>query len=200
MLLSFILLFKLFQLWLLEALSGFNKPGIWALPHSIALDVSGSFCIIAAPLLKSMGCLGPPGMPMWWPRWVDWEGGREAQDRGDIGIHMADSLSCSAETNKVAKQLYSNKNNKKIHPCSYMDPLFVPYNYWVVFHIWIYHSSFIYSPVEEHQSDVSFREIRSKTAMWISTYRFYGSIKVSVMSKYLGVRLLGCTVNIYLTS
>ena len=29
----------------------------------------------------------------------DREGGREAQEGGDIGIHIADSLCCTAETN-----------------------------------------------------------------------------------------------------
>ena len=29
----------------------------------------------------------------------DREGGREAQEGGDIGIHTADSLCCTAETN-----------------------------------------------------------------------------------------------------
>ena len=38
---------------------------------------------------------------LWWPRWVGWGGGggREVQKGGDIGIHTADSLRCTAETN-----------------------------------------------------------------------------------------------------
>ena len=59
---------------------------------------------------------------------MDWEGGREAQEGRDICVHMADSLRCTAETNKVVKQLCFNKNNKKIPPCSYMDHKFVPFN------------------------------------------------------------------------
>ena len=39
-----------------------------------------------------------------------WDGGgREAQEGGDICIHIADSLCCTAETNNIVKQLYSIK-------------------------------------------------------------------------------------------
>ena len=34
----------------------------------------------------------------------------EIQKRGDICICIADSLYCTAETNNIVKQLYSNKN------------------------------------------------------------------------------------------
>ena len=39
--------------------------------------------------------------------------GKEIQKRGDICIHIADSLCCTVETN-IVRQIYSNKiNNKK---------------------------------------------------------------------------------------
>ena len=43
----------------------------------------------------------------------DREGESEAQEGGDICIHMADSLCYTAETNNTVKQLYSNKYVKK---------------------------------------------------------------------------------------
>ena len=36
---------------------------------------------------------------MWWPRGLGWEGGREAQEGGDICTHMADSPCYTAGTN-----------------------------------------------------------------------------------------------------
>ena len=39
--------------------------------------------------------------------WVGW-GGREVQEGGDVCIHIADSLHCTAETNNIVKQFYSN--------------------------------------------------------------------------------------------
>ena len=36
---------------------------------------------------------------LWGPRGMDREGGREAQEGGDICIHIADSLCCTVETN-----------------------------------------------------------------------------------------------------
>ena len=39
---------------------------------------------------------------------------KEIQNRGDIYIHMADSLCYTVETNNTVKQLYSNKSFKKI--------------------------------------------------------------------------------------
>ena len=41
-----------------------------------------------------------------------WVGGREAQEGGDICIHMVDSLLCTAETNTT---LYSNYAPVKIN-------------------------------------------------------------------------------------
>ena len=41
----------------------------------------------------------------------DGGGGREVQEGGDVCIHIADSLCCTAETNTIVKQLYSNKKN-----------------------------------------------------------------------------------------
>ena len=38
-------------------------------------------------------------------------GGREVQEGGDIGIHIADSFHCTAEYN-IVKQLYSDKKIK----------------------------------------------------------------------------------------
>ena len=35
--------------------------------------------------------------------------GREVQEGRDIGIHITDSLHCTAETNNIVKQFYSNK-------------------------------------------------------------------------------------------
>ena len=35
-------------------------------------------------------------------------GGRAVQEGGDICIHIADPLHCTAETNDIVKQLYSN--------------------------------------------------------------------------------------------
>ena len=43
---------------------------------------------------------------------VGW-GGREIQEGGDIGTHIADSLRCTAETNNIVKQLYSKRKQKK---------------------------------------------------------------------------------------
>ena len=47
-------------------------------------------------------------------QWWDMEGGREGDTRGrgygDICIHIVDSLCCTAETNNMVKQLYSNKD------------------------------------------------------------------------------------------
>ena len=40
-------------------------------------------------------------------RWDGGEGGREAQEGGDMFICMADSLHCTAEIN-IVKQLYLN--------------------------------------------------------------------------------------------
>ena len=44
--------------------------------------------------------------------WLLWEGGRgggkKVKEGGDICIHIADSLCCTAENN-IVKQLYSNK-------------------------------------------------------------------------------------------
>ena len=39
---------------------------------------------------------------------VEWGGGKEAQEGGDICIHTADSRCCASETNNTVKQLYSN--------------------------------------------------------------------------------------------
>ena len=40
--------------------------------------------------------------------------GKEIQTRGDICIHMVDSLCRTADTNNIVKRLYSNKEiNKK---------------------------------------------------------------------------------------
>ena len=36
---------------------------------------------------------------------MGWEGGKEGQEGGDVCIHIADSLCCTAETNKT---LYIN--------------------------------------------------------------------------------------------
>ena len=41
-------------------------------------------------------------------------GGREASMEGDICIHIADLLHCTAETNSTVKQFYSNQINKYI--------------------------------------------------------------------------------------
>ena len=38
-----------------------------------------------------------------------WRGGKEAQEGGDICIHIADSRCCASETNNTVKQLHSNK-------------------------------------------------------------------------------------------
>ena len=38
--------------------------------------------------------------------------GRKVQERGDICMHIANSLPCTAETNKIVKQLYSNLKKK----------------------------------------------------------------------------------------
>ena len=38
--------------------------------------------------------------------------GKEVQKRGDINIHIADSLCYTVETNNIVKQIYSNKNKK----------------------------------------------------------------------------------------
>ena len=35
---------------------------------------------------------------LWWHRWVGWESGREVPEGGDIQIHIAGSLRCTAET------------------------------------------------------------------------------------------------------
>ena len=40
---------------------------------------------------------------------VGWGGGKEAQERGDIHIRIADSRCGASETNNTVKQLYSNK-------------------------------------------------------------------------------------------
>ena len=40
----------------------------------------------------------------------EWEGGSRERGYGDICMHTADSLCCTAETNNIIKQLYSNKN------------------------------------------------------------------------------------------
>ena len=37
--------------------------------------------------------------------------GREAQERGDICVNIADSCCCTAETDNIIKQLYPIKNN-----------------------------------------------------------------------------------------
>ena len=39
--------------------------------------------------------------------------GREAQEGGDMCICIADSCDCTAETNNIVKQLYSNKKRGK---------------------------------------------------------------------------------------
>ena len=39
----------------------------------------------------------------WWG-----EGRKEVQEGGDVYTHIADSLHCTAETNNIVKQLYSN--------------------------------------------------------------------------------------------
>ena len=39
--------------------------------------------------------------------------GMEIFKKGDICINIADSLRCTAETNNVVKQLYSNFNKRK---------------------------------------------------------------------------------------
>ena len=44
--------------------------------------------------------------------------GREVQEGGDIGVHIADSLHCTAETN-IVKQLYSNQSINKIKSISF---------------------------------------------------------------------------------
>ena len=40
-------------------------------------------------------------------------GGKEAQEGGDIGIHIAESFLCTAETNNSVKQLVPNLKKKK---------------------------------------------------------------------------------------
>ena len=47
---------------------------------------------------------------------VEQGGGKEAQEGGDVRIHIADSHCCASETNNTVKQLYSNKefHTKKI--------------------------------------------------------------------------------------
>ena len=40
-------------------------------------------------------------------------GGKEAQEGGDIGIPIADSFLCPAETNNSVKQLFPNWEKKK---------------------------------------------------------------------------------------
>ena len=41
----------------------------------------------------------------------DGAGGREVQEERDICVHIADSHCCTAETNKIVKQLCSNVKN-----------------------------------------------------------------------------------------
>ena len=41
-----------------------------------------------------------------------WHGLGETQEGGDVCIHKADSLYCTAETNSVVKQLYFNNKIK----------------------------------------------------------------------------------------
>ena len=53
-----------------------------------------TYCIALGTLLNALGDLS----------------GKEIQKRGDICIHIADSLCCTVETNDIVKQLYSNKN------------------------------------------------------------------------------------------
>ena len=48
----------------------------------------GSFCIAQGAHLGAL----------WWPGGVGWG---EAQEGRDIGIHIADSLHCTAETNTL---------------------------------------------------------------------------------------------------
>ena len=52
-----------------------------------------TYCIALGTLLNALGDLS----------------GKEIQKRGDICIHIADSLCCTVETNDIVKQLYSNK-------------------------------------------------------------------------------------------
>ena len=40
-------------------------------------------------------------------------GEREIQEAGDVCIHIADTLCCTAETNNIVKQLYSNNTREK---------------------------------------------------------------------------------------
>ena len=40
----------------------------------------------------------------------EWNGGKGSKSGGDVCMHIADSLHCTAETNNIVKQLYSNKN------------------------------------------------------------------------------------------
>ena len=52
--------------------------------------------------------LGAQLSALWWPRWVGcgW-GGREAQERWDICIHIADWLHCTAETDTTLQGTYT---------------------------------------------------------------------------------------------
>ena len=53
----------------------------------------------------------------------DGVGEREVQEGGDIDIHIADSLHCTAETNNTVKQFYSNKKNlKRVKKMIQTDP------------------------------------------------------------------------------
>ena len=42
---------------------------------------------------------------------MGWGGGREVREGEDIGIHIADSFHCTAETN-IVKRLYFNNKTK----------------------------------------------------------------------------------------
>ena len=60
-------------------------------------------------------CCGAQGAQLgalWQPRGMGWMGGREAQEGEDIGILLADSQCCTAETNTTWWRSYTPIINK----------------------------------------------------------------------------------------
>ena len=54
---------------------------------------------------------------------MGWGGGREVQEGGDIGIHIADSLHCMAETYNVSLfDIFSNMHNLLVAGHGVSDP------------------------------------------------------------------------------
>ena len=52
---------------------------------------------------------------LWRPRGVGWERDwREVQEGGDVGIHTADSLRCTAETTQHCKETIPQVKKKKV--------------------------------------------------------------------------------------